>query len=388
MGRRFWEKPKLPIGVDFGTMGIKAIQLQPIDDGFEVIAAAQLRYPKPLPDDPAARTKMIQQTLSGVLDLAPFDSKDVVLSPVLSDLNIRAVRLPKLDDSELTKAARWEASERFARPVEELQVDWIRAGEVGSTGDVREEIILLAIERTRLNCYLDAALECKLAPDAVDVPFAASARLATHKLRREGDHSIVQMTINVGHGGTTVTITRGRDLAFVKYLDTGGRSLTQAVANHLDLDEDAAQQLREERKLAALLDLKEMDSDDRVARATLDATRPLLHEIGQEAALCLRYYSVTFRGARPQRVQIVGGEAGEPQLAQIVSDELKVQATVENPLEGMEFAPEAARFDRRKTVFTQWAVAAGLSLRPTVMDHAASKPSKRKAQKHAARRAA
>ncbi len=360
----FLKNSILPIGVDLGASGVKLMQMQEESGLLRVTAASRRLFTRPLTDDPAQRRTEIERTVRAALEASPFKGDACVVAPSASDLLVRAVRMPAMTDEERQKAVRWEASERFSVPMEELEVEWIRAGEVAQGHDTRDEVILVAARRSMLASSLEALIAAGLRPLFIDAPFLASARNLTRSLRRQEDQAVVQMIIDVGLSGTTVCLTRGREVAFVKPIAIGGRDLNRVVGERLNLDEEASRQLRLER-------LSDSDQPagpgDRVNRAAYEAVRPLLHELGQEAALCLRYYSVTFRGARPEHVSIIGGEAREPNLAAILTEHLKLEARVASPLEGIDVTSAQMRLERRSVSLTEWAVAAGLSMRGASM---------------------
>lgn len=369
----------LPIGVDVGASGVKLMQLQEEGGLLRVTAAARRNFSKPLPDDPGQKRSEIERALQGALEMSRFKGDACVLAPSASDLLIRAVRLPSMTDDERRKAVRWEASERFTVPMDELEVEWIRAGEVAQGHDTRDEVILVASRHATLGAFLDAVLGAGLRPVAVDAPFLASARTLTRSLRRQEDESVVRLIIDVGLSVSTVCITRGREAAFVKPIDIAGRDFNRAVAERLNLDPDAARQLRIER-MAEMSEPAEREkwggppqrssggsTVDRVSRAAYEAVRPLMHDLAQEAALCLRYYSVTFRGARPEYACVIGGESREPNLASILTEHLKLEARAVSPLDGIDVTAAEMRLDRRHASLTDWAVAAGLSMRGASM---------------------
>src|SRR5690606_16620547 len=102
--------------------------------------------------------------------------------------------------------------------------------------------------------------------------------------------------------------------------------------------------------------------DDRVDRAVFDAVRPLLNELAHEITLCVRYFLVTFRGAKPQGIVLAGGDATEPRLAEIVAELAGLPAQIGRPLEGIDLGTTAAPMNRRGPL-AEWATAAGLTLR-------------------------
>ena len=57
-----------------------------------------------------------------------------------------------------------------------------------------------------------------------------------------------------------------------------------------------------------------------------------MEDLTKEISLCLRYYSVTFRGQRPSRVRLMGGEAHDPQLVTMLSGALSISVEAGAPL--------------------------------------------------------
>ncbi len=84
-----------------------------------------------------------------------------------------------------------------------------------------------------------------------------------------------------------------------------------------------------------------------------------LEELARELDMCLRYYVVTFRGARPDALALVGRQAGAP-LREGLSSALGMPVEEAQPLRGVRDLGDAARPDRS----AEWALAAGLSLYP------------------------
>ncbi|MFG0331364.1 MAG: pilus assembly protein PilM [Phycisphaerales bacterium] len=362
MGFSFWQRAANPIGVDFGASGVKLLQLRHGRAGLHVVAAARQDYPEDLSEDPATRHRQVVETLRAATRSAPFEGRDCVCSLSVGDLMLRATRFPKLGADELSKAAHWEAADRFNIPVEDLQVDWIRAGEVRQGEEIRDEVLLIAVRRPIVEAHLNALIECRLRPIAVDAPFAATTRCLNRALRRASDSETVRMIVDIGAAGATVMITRGQGIAFLKPVDIGGAQMNRAVAAALDLDVNAAAQLRRERMRQSAERGGEL-LDDRVDRALYEAVRPLLHDLAQEAALCLRYYSVTFRGVRPELVLVAGGDGAEPHMCEALSQVLKIETQVAHSLENIDTSAVELGVDRRYERCPQWSVATGLSLR-------------------------
>src|SRR6185295_6919516 len=73
--------------------------------------------------------------------------------------------------------------------------------------------------------------------------------------------------------------------------------------------------------------------------------------------------SVTFRGQRPSKVKLLGGEAGDPQLLAIISSALPIPVEVGRPL----YSVDTSRLRQadQRGYLNEWAVAFGLGLKKT-----------------------
>ena len=125
---------------------------------------------------------------------------------------------------------------------------------------------------------------------------------------------------------------------FVKYVDVGGRHLNEAVARHLKMDLADAAALRRHNG-----DRRADQRDPEIARSIAESTRPVLGQLANELSLCLRYYSVTFRGLPLRQVVLGGGEATES-LAEWLAERLDLPCELGNPLRSY---GEALRGTRR-----------------------------------------
>ncbi len=279
-----------------------------------------------------------------------FRGRDAVLCLGAGSLFVQNMRVAQASGDELTKIVHFEAAGRLPFGSEEAEIRYLEADDVKQGESVRREVILLASRRPSLDRLLGVAEQAGLRPTAIDVEPAAMLRCYARQLRREGDLQRRLMFVNVGASNTMAVIARGTDTMFIKYIDVGGRHFDEAVARHLKLSPGDAAALRRHNA-----DRPAPDRDPEIARGIGDAVRPVLERLSQQLALCLRYYSVTFRGQPPEQVVLGGGEATET-LAEWLSARLELPCEVGNPLRPFGESHAAGPAG-------QWDIAAGLALR-------------------------
>lgn len=333
-----------------------------------VIASGHYVLPDDLTDAQARREALIEG-ISHLLNSAPFHGRNVVASLPDALIQYKNVRLPQMPPDERPQAVRWEAAERFELD-EDARVDFLAAGEVRQGEQVRDELILMAINGRDLRPHMEMLLAAHLKPIALEPVPVAICRCLARKVRRESDQQEVRVVVDIGLTASRVLILRSSRVVFYKSIEVGGQMLNLAVADRLELSVAEAAELRRK--------LRDQDQDrsqgesaeplfgstrqEHVSRAVQDAVRPIVIDLAKEIGLCLRYYSVTFRGHRPEHLGLVGGEAYDSSIAKIISDQLEMKAAASSPLEGIDLSDDQVTLDRRKCL-AEWAVAGGLAMR-------------------------
>ncbi len=355
---------RCPIGVDFGAHTLRAVQLRPLGPPgaqrrFALHAKAAVTLPTDTPASGAGRVEALARALHELLGSASFAGRSIVASLPASAISYKNLRLPQMPPDELAAAVEWEALDRLRSGeagkgeavVGGMHLQFFDAGEVRQGEDSRQEIILLAAPSAKVHEVLDATVRAGGTPTAIECVPSALARCLSHGEELKPDAE-AQVLLDVGYSSTKVLVVRSGRVVFFKLIDLGGRQFNDAVAKKLRLSPaDAAETRRQP-----------MSGDQGAAvgvqRAVFDAVRPLMADLAREVSLCLRYYSVTFRGRRPERAFVVGGEAGDPCLVKVLQEESGVAVVGEQESQGAMPGQGVAGLNG------QWMVAAGLSMRP------------------------
>jgi Tfp pilus assembly PilM family ATPase len=169
---------------------------------------------------------------------------------------------------------------------------------------------------------------------------------------------------DIGTMRSQVVIGRGREINFLKQIEIGSHQMHEAISRKLGMTVDEARALR--RRLieqAPGPTSAELLRSDSVRQAVFDATRSTMEELGREIALCLRYYSVTFRGQRPGKLRLLGGEAADPLLLGVLNAALGIPVEAGRPL----FSVDTSRLEPSDRIgfMSEWATAFGLALKRT-----------------------
>jgi len=335
------------------------MQLEVIGNTLSVFAAARQSFPPEVRDHTDLRLPAAVEMIRRMRRQNDFKGNRAVLALPREILHVKNLRLPPMPPADLAAAVRFEARNIFPFDSEQAQIHVLPAGDVRQGTDVKQEVIVLAARHDEISAFLERIHPCGLEIDALDAEPLALYRTIDRFIRRREDEQEVHVLIDVGWQRTNVLIGKGREINFIKPMDIGGRQLHEAVSRRLDISVDEASALR--RRQTESTDPG--TPKDPVRQAVADASRPTMEEIAREVSMCLRYYSVTFRGHRPTKVRLTGGESCDNMLQNVLNASLTIPVEIGRPL----YSVDTSRMkpaDRRGTM-CQWLLAFGLSLRRT-----------------------
>ena len=350
-----------PIGIDFGTHAVRLLQLRGTAKSPALQAAVRVdrgSWPEPV------TVEAIAATLKRGLSAGNFKGRSCVIALSASTLNSRSIRLPQMPEAELPQTLQWEVKDRFGFDAEPGSVAYFKAGEVRRGTEIRDELLVFAGGAATINPYLEAFMQAGLTVRAIDLQPCAILR----SLGRIGALGEAGAVVDIGAKGSQLMIHRDGNLVFFKHIEIGASALDDLVSQKLGVSMDEAAQMRD-RLGQALPENPHAATGsnpggeampEALLQAVQDAMRPKVEELAREIDMCLRYYVVTFRAARPEGLVAVGRQASQVRMLEMLASALGLTVTPGLPLRGVQSLTDATRPDR----CGEWAVAAGLSLYP------------------------
>ena len=355
-----------PIGLDIGSSCLKMLQLEPTKAGLYAVAAGYYNFPANLEANDSQRRELTIQAVKKLLKEKNFHGRRVVSALPDNEVAIRTVRLAHLPTDRIEETVRYEAAEKLPFDMDSARLQCLPAGRVHQGNEVRNEIIVLAVQNESINQHIELLSEMSLEPVAIDVGPTALFRCFERFLLRREDENDVSFIVDIGAANTKVIIGHGAEIAFVKIIEIGTLSILEVVGDRMGLSTAEASGLW--RRTSDGTECEEDQTSDtkgELADEVFDAARPVLSELGREISLCLRYHGVMFRGYRPKLVRLTGGEANSSRTAEFLSGALALPVEPANPFRHTNTAGIDVQGNRRKPA-PIWAVSAGLALRGLV----------------------
>lgn len=357
------KKRVLPIAIDVGASSVKMLQLEQSGDQMHVVAAGKFVIP-PHVRQSDEQQELVINAVKDLLKSEGFKGRRAVTIVPNYVIQFKSFRVPRIPDEELDQIVLFEAQDRFAFEDPTAEFRYFNAGEVRQGEEIRQEVITMGCPGERLNEHLNIFEKLNLSCHAIEVSPCAVVRSQAAQQTGSEDEDAIQIYADVGQHATRVVITRGPKIIFIKSINVGGNKLDVLTAKQLNLPVNEASQLRSE----VLRHYAQPDAEmsphlrDDILDSTAVATKQAFESIGKEIGLCLRYFSVTFRGLRPDELICVGGEAYDPGLLKSITEIAGIRAVKGSPLKNISTEGVFSSAQRQSKLL-EWSTAVGLALR-------------------------
>lgn len=325
------------VGLDIGSGSVKAVEVelhrnQPTLRRMISIELPDHAVEDGLIADEAAVTSVLQRVASKT----GFSTNQVVASLGGRTLFIREVTFPRMSETELREAIRWDLERYVPFSPEQLYFDFAIVGPGLTETEVR--VLLVAVQKDSVDVLFRVLTNAGFRPIAIDID-----PLAIHRTLVAAENC---MLIDVGALLSQVTLFQKNSPVFTRSIPIGGQRFTETLMDAMQLGREEA-----ERKI-------------RYAPEG-DALQPLervIDELSSEVRRTLEYYQVQNRQATIDRVFLTGGGARVAPLKPLMARYMELPVFVHEPL-GLVAVPSSFDAETIRNAGSQMAVALGLAIR-------------------------
>ncbi len=340
------------LGVDIGTVSLKAIELEKkgqdilmsnygilettgyLERSNEALQTSSLKVVE----------KEVAAKLAVLLKEMKPQTKQAIGSIPLFLVFSTTLEIPLLDYKETAKIVNFQAKNYLPLPVSEITLDWWRTGEFeNQRGQRFQRIFVVAIPHDVIDKYKRIFRLAGLRLAALEVESAALNRVLAPA-------GAVAAIVDIGAESTSVSITENGELKHNGQFDYGGLSLTYAIARSLDITNKRAEELKKRRGLAGAEGEYELST----------SLVPFLDVIIQETKRICEVYERTYN-KKVERLILVGGGANLKGLNDYFGQQLGVRA--EEPLLFTKIKYDSSLEPIMRQLNRELAISAGLALK-------------------------
>ena len=317
------------IGLDIGTSGLRAVELQfgsggPASGSAEVLNAGFAPLPEgAVRDGEVAEPSTVATAIKQLWAERKFSTKNVVLGVGNQRVMVREVDLPMMPLPQLRAALPFQVTDMLPVSVDDAVLDYYPTGTTtGQHGPMYHGLLVVATKET-VRANTNAVERAGLRPVLVDLNAFALARVQARSGYRDG----VVACVDVGARMPNIAILADGEPRFVRILASGGQDVTDAVAGTLDVPKDEAERLKRAVGIgfAAPAELEAArDAVLSVSNGLVDAIRNTLN-----------YYASANPGRPVQQIVLSGGGGFLNGFGQYLSSSARIVVALASPATGM-----------------------------------------------------
>ncbi len=306
------------VGIDIGSSSIKIVELKK-----EGGKARLLTYG--FSENPLDLDKMNNQEIADVITEI-YQKSDIASRQTVSALStfsvfssiISLVGLGK-NNKDIDSAVQWEAKKVIPLPIEEIILDWKKINDNKKNKDITKKddikVLLTGAPKTLVKKYVEIFKLAKINLLSLETETFALIRSLL------GNDKSTVMIVEIGASTSNVTIAKESIPLLSRSVDIGGKTITEAISNNLNIGKERAEQFKYD------MGINTTDSQEgSIPKAIIETISPIVNEI--------KYALDIFQNQGKEKVEkivLTGGSALLLNLPGYLSKLLNLNVIVGNP---------------------------------------------------------
>lgn len=310
------------LAVDLGSSSVKVARL---GEGGKVVSCDLAPLPQVTSEDIKSRSRqdgLVVDALKALVQRLGVNRIETVSMLSGRSVYIRRLKMIQMSKVELDKAIRFEAKTTLPFPIAEAVIDYLVLKRFEETGVKKQEVLVFAVPKKALEEHLGILRRAGLEPVAIDISPFAYLRYFDKNYPDLAGRTFAY--IDLGAEKTEVDIYREGHVIFSRTIAFGGRQLTQAISEELNISWAEAEELKKEygHPLKLEKEVLARSAKGDKAWAAHEAAAHLYVQLLTDLRRSLEYFSSQFPEAALEKIFIGGGLAGCSGLDQFIGQNL------------------------------------------------------------------
>ena len=348
--------PRSYLGVDIGTTSIKIVEIEKgrgkpelknygiLESHGHLERVNDAIYTSSL----KMADKETAELLKIILSSSKFKTKNAVASIPSFSSFITFMEIPQMPAADTAKALQFQIRQYIPLPSSDVAIDWLKIGEKeDQRGFIRQQIILIAVPNEQLFKYREIFKLAGLRLMALEVESLSLVRSLV-----AGDQTLT-LLVDIGGRSTSIMIVDKGTLRHGSHTDFAGASLTQAIANGLQINVRRAEDLKRRKGLVAKGGEYELST---LTSFYLDA---IINEVKRAKEIAENNQEIKL-----ERIILAGGGANLPGIGQYFESQIGLPTVIGNSFLTLKYPDQIEPI--AKELGSTLGVAIGLGIREFV----------------------
>ncbi|MDD5681081.1 MAG: type IV pilus assembly protein PilM [Candidatus Omnitrophica bacterium] len=313
-------------GLDIGESAIKLMEVKKTHDGYHLVKGHLVELNiDPTLDDTEKRNSIIKAKLKNLFADEQIKSGVVALSVPSQSVFIRFLKIPKIAKNKIEQIIQYEAQLQVPFPINEVIWSY---GVFEAYDSPETDVILVAVKRDIVEDNLKLLANTSLEPDFVEVSYFSIFN-AVDFLGDVKD----KLILDVGAKNTNIIIIEEHKM-WTRSILIGGNDLTKAIASHLKITFNEAEQMKRREGIIAMT--PEERTGSTYAAEISDAINPVLVEILADISKSIGYYKSQFGETKVlKEVLLTGGASKIKNMDRFIHENLDIPTRPMNIFENI-----------------------------------------------------
>lgn len=338
------------VGLSFGKSTFRAVELDKRKDGIIITNIGTYENPKlNFQSDQKEDTDLIADHISEFFKEMGFNTTHVVMGLDESQVFMRIIKVPIMNDKEMKSAVRYEAEQYIPLPLDQINLSFQKLDPDLIEKD-KINVQIVAAKKDVLERYVNIAKKAKLVPYAIEPETLALGRV----LGDSAASPLGTIIMDMGFSGSIIVVCYGGFVRFTRSIPIGGDVITKAIQQELNLD---IQQAEEYKKVYGL---DPMQAEGKI----YNVIRPIIDNLILEVKRATVFFTKHNSSATIKRLILTGGTALMPELLSYIAKNVDFEVQIANPLANL---PLASKLESKRQELNNegatYSTAIGLGLR-------------------------
>ncbi|HMG33372.1 MAG TPA: type IV pilus assembly protein PilM [Blastocatellia bacterium] len=345
------KKKRSIVGLDIGSSSIKAVELKPNRNGFELLHIAhQNLQSDTIVDGHIIDLNHVSDSINRIWNEQGIKTHQVATSLSGHAVIVKKILLPAMPEEELDEQIHWEAEQYIPFDINDVNLYHEITGYDAAGQNM--DVLLVACKRDKIAQFTQVISQSGKQPVIVDVD--AFALQNAYEVNYHPSPNQTVALLDIGASVLTINIVRGTTSIFTRDISAGGNQYTDLLQKELGLTFEQAESLKRGAGMESSVPMEQAE--------------PALQSVSEMLALEIQrtldfFRSTAVDSPNIDRMLIAGGSSKVAHLTDYLSEKFQM------PVERFD-SFRSIRFDGRKfddeylrELSPNMAVAVGLAVR-------------------------
>jgi type IV pilus assembly protein PilM len=249
---------------------------------------------------------------------------------------VRNIDMPEMTEDELRGAIGFQAQDYIPIPVDEVVLDFQALGKrVAADGSVRQEVLLVAAQKTMVDAFVSAVKQAGLKVSGIDVSSLALVRAlipSASVLAAASETGVCRGIVDISSSVSTLLVAVDGVLKFTRIINFSSDRFPRTLSEGLGIPYDDAQTMVQRVGLPGPLSPDDEYYPEDVVTDTQQRLRKVAVELSDEIRRSFDYYQGQEQATPVAELLVSGRGALVRNLDAHLAEALGIRAELGNPL--------------------------------------------------------